>query len=186
MSISQINTQLEVMRNEWLSNKDKRVQSVSESNLLLSSALSKNTSIIDKIVNSTHTNINSTNGPHIDLDIYDLVHISKIFPIRTIAKCVKFIYTYEAHCQFAEHVPAKRKLCDSFGKLEYGLQKYDYASEQPRNYSYYSNRHYPVTKKEPGKTYILSKVIVSHMDNDVIVAAHAQPLYKITFNETVF
>lgn len=108
MSISQINTQLEVMRNEWLSNKDKRVQSVSESNLLLSSALSKNTSIIDKIVNSTHTNINSTNGPHIDLDIYDLVHISKIFPIRTIAKCVKFIYTYEAHCQFAEHVPAKR------------------------------------------------------------------------------
>ncbi len=186
MSISQINTQLEVMRSEWFSNKDKRLQSMTASNLLLSTTLSNNTSIIDKIVNSTHTNINSRSGPHVALDTFDLVHISKIFPIRTIAKCVKFIYTYEAHCQFAAHVPAKRKLCDSFGKIEYGLQKYDYASEQPRDYAYYSKRHDPITKKELGKTYVLSKVIVSHMDNDVIIAAYAQPLYKITFNETIF
>tara|TARA_B100000767_G_scaffold254783_1_gene260457 strand:- start:1429 stop:1953 length:525 start_codon:yes stop_codon:yes gene_type:complete len=174
------------MRSEWLSNKDKRIESMTTSNLLLSTTLSHTTSIIDKIVNSTHTNINSSNGPHAELDVYDLVHIGKIFPIRTVAKCVKFIYTHEAHCHFVQNVPTKRKLCDSFGKIEYGLQKYDYASEQPRDYAYHSTRHDPVSKKEPGKTYILSKVIVSHMDNDVIVAAHSQPLYKITFNETVF
>ena len=46
------------MRSEWFSNKDKRLHAMTASNLLLSTTLSNTTSIIDKIVNSTHTNIN--------------------------------------------------------------------------------------------------------------------------------
>ena len=59
-------------------------------------------------------------------------------------------------------------------------------AKRPRGYAYLSNRHEPITKHEYGKTYILSKVIVSYMDGDGYIALHAQPLYTITFNKAPF
>lgn len=188
MSLPQINEHLDSMRNEWISNKDKRIKSINASNSLLETALTRNTSVIDKIVNVVYTDINYNNGPLVDLDIHDIKHLSKMFPIQTIAKCSKFIYTHEAYESFHTNMPSrsKRKLCDSFGTLKYGLQKYDYSCERPRGYAYLSNRHEPITKHEYGKTYILSKVIVSYMDGDGYIALHAQPLYTITFNKAPF
>lgn len=188
MSLSQINEHLDIMRNEWISNKEKRIKSINASNSLLETTLTTNVSIIDKIVNTVYTDITYNNGPLVDIDIHDLKHVSKVFPIQAIAKCYKFIYTHEVHEQFCTNIPskAKRKLCDSFGTLHYGLQKYDYSCERPRGYAYLSNRHEPITQYEYGKTYILSKVIVSCMDGANYIALHAQPLYKITFNEVLF
>ena len=95
------------IKKEWDNGRDTRISILNDAIDTISKL--NNKSIIDKLVCSPYTNINSSHGPTMPLDIFDYFYIASIFPNAAITNAKKFIYTTTMDSERNEALSKRQK-----------------------------------------------------------------------------
>lgn len=173
-------------KEEWNSKRHDRINHINAAVLLMENSIKEtNSNIIDRVINDTYTDMNSTHGPTRSIDAHDYMFIKTVFPHGLIVIAEKFIYTEEMHQQSMESLNNrnKRKL-DILPTTQVSdvlaIQPYDVSCERIRGYQFTSYNFAHFNTATWNTTYILARVTSGAVDaNKTIHASYAYPLYKL-------